>query len=189
MPISYYICKAIFKSTIVLKTRNIILQIIDFFHPPFARWINQQAFRYLACGGSNQLLNIFLYWFSYNILLQQKDVPLPHLKPIAGPYASLIIASAVTIPIGFLFSKYLVFQESNLKGRVQFFRYISLVALNFVLNYLMLKLFINVLHIYPTVSQTLIIIILAIFSYIVQRFFTFKVKPEEVNSSLSERSN
>ncbi len=163
------------------KIREILLQIIDFFHPPFARWIDQQTFRYLACGGSNQLLNIFIYWFSFNVLLDKKDVPIPNNGPIAGPYASLIIASAVTIPIGFILSKYIVFQKSNLKGRVQLFRYVSLVALNFVLNYWMLKFFINVLHIYPTPSQTLTIIILAVFSYIVQRFFTFKVKPEKAN--------
>lgn len=159
--------------------RDFLLSIIDFFHPPFARWIDAQAFRYLACGGSNQLLNIFLYWFSYNIVLHQQNVPLPYLKPIASPYAALVMASAVTIPIGFLLSKYIVFQESNIKGRVQFFRYISLVLFNFLLNYWMLKLFINVLNIYPTVSQTLIIILLAIFSYVVQRFFTFKVKAIE----------
>ncbi len=165
----------------MFKIREILLQIIDFFHPPFARWIDQQTFRYLACGGSNQLLNIFIYWFSFNILLHKKDVPIPNNGPIAGPYASLIIASAVTIPLGFLFSKYIVFQESNLKGRIQLFRYISLVALNFVLNYWMLKFFINVLHFYPTPSQTLTIIILAVFSYLVQRFFTFKVKSEKAN--------
>jgi putative flippase GtrA len=160
----------------VIRTRNIILQIIDFFHPPFARWINQQTFRYLACGGSNQILNIFIYWYSFNVLLEKKDVPIPNNGPIAGPIASFIIASAVTIPIGFLLSKYVVFQESNLKGRIQLFRYISLVGVCFILNYYMLKLFINILHIYPTPSQTITIVLLAIFSYLVQRFFTFKVK-------------
>jgi putative flippase GtrA len=172
----------------VLKTRNIILQIIDFFHPPFARWIDQQTFRYLACGGSNQVLNIFIYWFSFNILLDKKDIPVPNSGPIAGPIAAYVIASAVTIPIGFLLSKYVVFQESNLKGRIQLFRYMTLVGICFVLNYWMLKLFINVMNIYPTPSQTLTIILLAIFSYIVQRFFTFKVKPEVAETSYSEIS-
>lgn len=161
------------------KTRNFLLQFIDFFHPPFASWIDQQTFRYLACGGSNQLLNIFIYWFSFNIVLHQKDVFINNDITVAGPIASYIIASAVTIPIGFLFSKYLVFQESNLKGRIQFFRYITLVFVCFILNYWMLKLFINVMHIYPTPSQTITIIILAVFSYLVQRFFTFKVSTKE----------
>lgn len=100
------------------------------------------------------------------------------MNPIQGEIASYIIASAVTIPIGFILSKYVVFQESNLRGRIQLFRYMSLTGVCFVLNYWMLKLFVNVLNIYPTPSQTLTIIILAIFSYIVQRFFTFKVKTD-----------
>lgn len=170
----------------MVKTRNFILQIIDFFHPPFARWINRQTFRYLACGGSNQVLNIFIYWFSFNILLQKNDVILFRLQPIRGPIASYIIASAITIPIGFLLSKYVVFQESNIKGRIQLFRYIALVAVCFVLNYWMLKFFIDVMNIYPTPSQTITIILLAIFSYLVQRFFTFKVQPELNEGTLTE---
>lgn len=161
------------------KTRDNILRFIDFFHPPFRNWIDAQTFRYLACGGSNQLFNIFLYWLCFNVLLRKQDVPLPDMQPIAGPIASFIFASAITIPLGFAFSKYVVFQESNLRGRIQLFRYLVLTGTNFVLNYWMLKLFVNVLHIFPTVSQTITIIILAIFSYLVQRFFTFRVKNEE----------
>lgn len=110
------------------------------------------------------------------------------MGPIQGAIASYIIASAFTIPIGFLLSKYVVFQESNLRVRVQLFRYVALTGACFVLNYWMLKLFINVLHIYPTPSQTLIIIILAVFSYIVQRFFTFKVKPVQNELPFAESS-
>lgn len=162
----------------MLKIRDSILRFIDFFHPPFSGWIDRQTFRYLACGGSNQLFNIFIYWFSFNIVLRKKDIPLPGSGPIAGPIASYVIASAITIPIGFILSKYVVFQESNLRGRIQLFRYIALTGVCFVLNYWMLKLFINVIGIYPTPSQTLTIILLAIFSYLVQRFFTFRVKTE-----------
>lgn len=160
----------------MLKTRNFLLQIIDFFHPPFARWIDQTTFRYLACGGSNQLFNIFIYWLSFNFILNKQNTQISPSITITAEIASYLISSAVTIPIGFLMSKYMVFQESNLKGRIQLFRYLSLVVLCFVLNYWMLKFFINVCNIYPTPSQTITIIILAVFSYLVQRFFTFKVK-------------
>lgn len=164
----------------VNKIRQYILQFIDFFHPPFAKWIDQQTFRYLACGGGNQLLNIFIYWFSLHILLHEADSVI-HIKDgktiaVGADIASYIIASSITIPIGFILSKYVVFQESNLKGRVQLFRYVVLVATCFFLNYLFLKLFIDILGFYPTPSQSLTIIILAVFSYIVQRTFTFKVK-------------
>ncbi|HTN18767.1 MAG TPA: GtrA family protein [Chitinophagaceae bacterium] len=131
------------------------------------------------------MLNIFIYWFSFNILLRKQDIPLPDMGPIAAPIASYIISSAVTIPIGFLLSKYVVFQESNLRGRIQLFRYIALTATCFVLNYWLLKLLINVLHIFPTPSQTITIIVLAVFSYVVQRFFTFKVTPSREDIPLA----
>lgn len=158
------------------KAKNILISIIDFFHPPFKRWIDLTTFRYLACGGSNQLLNIFIYWLSFNILLDKQHVSFLNTITITGEIASYLIASAVTIPIGFILSKYVVFQLSNLKGHVQLFRYTTLVVVCFILNYWMLKFFINICRIYPTPSQTITIIILAVFSYLVQRFFTFKVK-------------
>lgn len=178
------------------KTRNIILRLIDFFHPPFARWIDQQTFRYLACGGSNQLLNIFIYGVSFNFFLQKRDFAINNnlansvgIAAITGPIAAYVIASAITIPIGFLLSKYVVFQESNIKGRIQLFRYMSLVLVNFILNYWLLKLFINVFNIYPTPSQTITIIILAIFSYLVQRYFTFKVSVSDKEEVYIEEQN
>jgi putative flippase GtrA len=174
-----------FHNSLRIKARNTILRFIDFFHPPFVRMIDPQTFRYLACGGSNQVLNIFIYWFSFNILLRKQDIPLPDMGPIAAPIASYIISSAVTIPIGFLLSKYVVFQESKLRGRIQLFRYMALTVTCFVLNYWMLKLFINVLHIYPTPSQTITIILLAVFSYVVQRFFTFKVTTSQEDIPLA----
>jgi putative flippase GtrA len=177
----------------VNRIRHYILLFIDFFHPPFARWIDQQTFRYLACGGGNQLLNIFIYWFSLHMLLHELDSSILFIHgksvttiAVGADIASYIIASSITIPIGFILSKYVVFQESNLKGRIQLFRYAVLTATCFFLNYLFLKLFIDVLGFYPTPSQTLTIIVLAVFSYIVQRTFTFKIKssPEDIAVSI-----
>jgi putative flippase GtrA len=172
----------------VIIIRNTILSIIDFFYPPFKKILDLQTFRYLACGGSNQLLNIFIFWFSFYILFDKSgfDLSIAHIAfnksiHMGADTASYIMASFITIPIGFLLSKYIVFQQSNIKGRIQLFRYVVLTITCFFLNYVLLKLFHGILNIPPTTSQTLIIIILAIFSYIVQRFFTFKVKniPEQ----------
>jgi len=167
----------------VQKSREHILRFIDFFHRPFAAWIDQQTFRYLACGGSNQLFNIFIYWFSFNFLLQKSDIVIAGLI-ITAPVMAYIIASAITIPLGFMFSKYIVFQESKLRGRIQLFRYAVLTGICFLLNYLLIKLFVDTWNFYPTISQTTIIILLAVFSYVVQRFFTFKVTPETISEEV-----
>lgn len=156
-------------------TRDIILVIIDFFHKPFARWIDQTTFRYLACGGSNTLLDILIYFISYNFILMKEPVHVLGIT-ITPHIAAFMISFTVSFPLGFTLAKYVVFQESNLKGRVQLFRYALLVAMCIMLNYVFLKLFVETIGWYPTPSKVVTTIIVAVFSYISQRNFTFKVK-------------
>ncbi len=87
-----------------------------------------------------------------------------------------MISFSISFPMGFALSKYLVFPESNLKGRVQLFRYALLVSMCILLNYVFLKFFVEWCHFYPTPSKVLTTAIVAVFSYISQRNFTFKVK-------------
>jgi len=162
--------------TVLRKVRHIILEIIDFFHKPFERFINKRTFRYLACGGSNTLFNIFLFYLSYNFILQKQPVHISASIVIAPYVAAFIMAFVVTFPTGFLLSKFIVFQESNLHSRVQAFRYALLVVMCLLLNYVFIKIFVEWCHFYPTPSNVLTNIAVAVFSYISQRSFTFKVK-------------
>ncbi|MBA3829728.1 MAG: GtrA family protein [Taibaiella sp.] len=152
-----------------------ILSIIDFFHKPFSRWINKQTFRYLACGGSNTVFSIFIYWFGYHYIVREQPVNLIN-KEIAPHVAATFIAFVISTPLGFMLSKYIVFPESNLHGKVQVFRYAMLIGSCLLLNYVFIRLFVERCHFYPTPSSILTAAILAIYSYISQRKFTFKVK-------------
>lgn len=155
--------------------RRIILQIIDFFYQPFARIMPRQTFRYLACGGGNTAMDIFLYFICYNFVLNKEMIHLPFLD-ISAHIAALFMSMAVTFPTGFLLSKYVVFSESNLRGRVQLFRYFVLVGICILLNYFLMKLFVDRLHFYPTVGKICTTALVVIFSYLTQKKFTFKVK-------------
>ncbi|MBC9934770.1 GtrA family protein [Chitinophaga qingshengii] len=155
--------------------RRIILQIIDFFYQPFARVMPRQTFRYLACGGGNTAMDIFLYFICYNFVLNKEMIHLPFLD-ISAHIAALFMSMAVTFPTGFLLSKYVVFSESNLRGRVQLFRYFVLVGICILLNYFLMKLFVDRLHFYPTVGKICTTALVVIFSYLTQKKFTFKVK-------------
>jgi putative flippase GtrA len=159
--------------------KNLILQVIDFFYRPFARLMPLQTFRYLACGGGNTLLDIVLYYIMYNFVLHQQALHLPSLT-ISSPIAALFMAMSITFPTGFLLSKYIVFSESNLRGRIQLFRYFVQVAACLLLNYLFMKLFVEYLHIYPTISKILTTFFVVCFSYLTQKKFTFKVKSEKL---------
>ncbi len=75
-----------------------------------------------------------------------------------------------------MLSRYIVFPDSPLRGRVQMFRYLVTVAACAVLTYLFVPFFHYTCGIYATPSNVLTNVVVALFSYMTQRFFTFKVK-------------
>jgi putative flippase GtrA len=164
-----------FFKTVLKAIRHIVLGVIDFFHKPFRNVIGKQTFRYLACGGSNTLADIFIYTFSYHYILHKLPVHIGGIT-IASHIFAFIISFSISFPTGFVLSKYIVFPESEMKGRVQLFRYLVLVCACIVLKYLFLKLFIEVCGIYPTPANIITTALIAVFSYVSQRKFTFKVK-------------
>jgi putative flippase GtrA len=132
-----------------------------------------QTFRYAACGGSNTLLDIFMYAISYNFILHKQDVHLGFVT-ISAYIFSFIISFGVSFPTGFILMRHVVFPESTLHGRIQLFRYFLLVLICILLNYVFIKLFVEQCHLYPTVAKVLTTIIVVTFSYLTQKHFTFK---------------
>jgi putative flippase GtrA len=170
---------------LLTRLRHIILGIIDFFHWPFSRWIPAQTFRYLACGGSNTLLNIFLYFISYNFFLHGHDLVFYGGIRITARVVAWLIAFSISFPIGFTLSRHIVFPESNLHGRVQFFRYVLTTVTFILMSYLLIKFFAIFLYfIPPTISYTFVNIITAVLSYISQRVYTFKTVDQEIEEEV-----
>ncbi|MBL7698334.1 MAG: GtrA family protein [Chitinophagaceae bacterium] len=157
-----------------------IIEFIDFFYHPFRKLMPIQTFRYAACGGGNTLLDIFLYFLSYNFILK-KQVLFTPAGAISPHIAAFLISFSISFPTGYLLNRYIVFPGSILRGRVQLFRYFLLVVLCVFLNYIFIKLFVEHLHIYPTISKILTTVIVVSFSYLTQKNFTFKT-----DSSLPE---
>lgn len=156
------------------KFRHIIIAIIDFFHVPFKRWIPTQTFRYLACGGSNTVLNWVVYSLSFNKVLGRTPTHIYGNVSITAPIGAQIISFVISFPIGFILSRHIVFPESNLRGRKQFFRYALATATFILLTYVLIKLFAILLPmVRADISYIFVMIITSILSYISQRFFTF----------------
>jgi putative flippase GtrA len=80
----------------------------------------------------------------------------------------------ITFCTGFWLNRYVSFSESELRGRIQIVRYLMIVIACILINYAGLKLFVEVLHIYPTPSQMLNTVITTIFSFFSQKYFSFK---------------
>lgn len=165
--------------------RKNIIALIDYFYPPFKKLMPLQTFRYAVCGGSNVVLDILLYYISYNFILHKKILDLgfiafkPHI-------AALWMAFVVTFPVGFLLSRYIVFNNSDLRGRIQLLRYLMVVAMNLLLNYSFLKVMVEYMQFYPTIARIFSTGFVVTFSYLSQKHFTFKTRKEAQDIVLKE---
>ena len=164
---------------------QIITKIIDFFYRPFSRYIPQQLFRYAFCGGGNLVLDWVLYFFIYNFVVGHElvyiSLPLnfklstlnyeicltPHIL-------TFLIVFPITLFTGFWLNRNITFTQSSLRGYKQLWRYILIVALNLLVNYLGLKLCVDILGFYPTPSKMLITLVTVAISFFGQKYFSFK---------------
>lgn len=164
------------------KIRGLILQVVDFFYPLFRRFMTLQMFRYAACGGGNTLFNIFLYFILYNYVLEKQVFDLGFIA-FTPHIAAFFLAFCVTFPIGFYLSMYVVFQGSYLRRRIQLIRYFLVAMACVLLNYALLKLFVEGLGWYPTPSLMITAGIVILFSYLSQRHFSFRNKQQRVTEA------
>jgi putative flippase GtrA len=155
------------------KIRKIIFEFVDFFYPPFKKLMSLQMYRYAACGGGTTLLNIFIYFITYNYILKKQVLDLDFIA-FTPHIAAFIIAFCITFPLGFYLSMYVVFKGSHLRRRIQLIRYFSVALVCIILNYVLIKFFVEKLKWYPTPSLIVTAAIVIFFSYISQRNFSFK---------------
>ena len=178
---------------------QIITKIIDFFYPPFRRFMSEQLFRYAACGGGNMVLDWVLYFLVYNFVIGHDLVylnlpifKLSDLQICLTPHiATLCIVFPITLLTGFWLQKYVTFKPSNLQPQKssnpqtlkpsnpqtlrQLFRYILIVAVNLAVNYFGLKLCVETLGWYPTPSKMVITLFTVAISYFGQKYYTFRL--------------
>lgn len=158
-----------------------------------------QTFRYAACGGFNMVFGFLLFTGVYHLIAAQptidfgfisfdivnsgdgKDAVLMMQSNVAAFKVhsfALTCSSIAVFGVGFLLNKYVVFTASNLKGRIQLFRYFLAFLSSFSINYILLNFFVLFLHIYPVVAQIIVTAIVVTISFFTQQYFTFKVKKE-----------
>ncbi len=158
--------------------RDLLLPLIDFFHPPFRRLMDLTTFRYAASGGANTLLGLVVYYVSFRWILKGENLDMGFMV-FKGHSAALFMSFCISFPMGFFLMKYIVFTESKIKSRVQLFRYFMIFAFNLMLNYILLKIFVEEFGLYPPLAQTITTVIIVLFSYFATRHFTFKVTAQE----------
>lgn len=155
------------------KCGGSIRQLLEWFYPPFRRVVSRQVFLYGVTGGVNIVFDWVLYFVVYNFVLQKQNLSLPFFT-FSPHVAALGISFPISFFTGFLLQKYVTFSASLLRGRTQIIRYLLVVALNLTINFLGIKLLVDVFHFYPTPSKMAVTVVTILVSFLCQKRFTFK---------------
>ena len=167
---------------IELWIERTLTSVIDFFYPPFSKVMSLELFRYAACGGLNLALDWVLYPIFYHYVFHAQVFNLGFIA-FTPHIAAFIFKFPITFLTGFWMARHISFSGSTLRGRIQIVRYLMVSVANFLLNYFGLKLFVEVLHIWPTISYVIISIICVTFSYLTNKFYSFKKEKKEKKAS------
>lgn len=155
------------------RVEKLLTTVIDFFYPPFRKFMPLDLFRYGCCGGLNLALEWVLYYVFYHFVFQNDYFvfgPITFTRHIAA----FVFKFPITFLTGFWMARHISFSGSTLKGRTQIVRYLLVTVVNILINYGGLKLFVEVFQWWPTVSYVIISIICVTFSYLTNKFYSFK---------------
>ncbi len=152
---------------------------IDIFYPLCSKYMSLQFFRYGVTGAANLLFDWVLYFFIYNFILQHRMLNLGFVT-ISSHIATFGFKFPIVFLSGFLLQKYVTFSVSYLRGHVQMFRYLVVFMINIVINYAGLKLLVDGLNVYPSISNIIISILTVFVSYFFQKKYTFKVSKKQL---------
>ncbi|MEI6681944.1 MAG: GtrA family protein [Bacteroidota bacterium] len=147
--------------------------IIDFFYPPFRKFMSLQFFRYGVTGSANLVFDWVLYFLIYNFALWHKNLDLGFVT-LSSHIAALAIKVPIVLLSGFLLQKYVTFSSSKLNAGVQLFRYSIVFLVNLCISYFGMKLLVDGFNLYPSPSNIMISILTVFISYFSQKLYTFK---------------
>jgi putative flippase GtrA len=130
------------------NTGNFITKLVDFFYPPFRKYMTLQFFRYGVTGVANMGFDWVLYFLVYNFVLKHQMMHLGFVT-LSSHIATLVIIFPISSFSGFLLQKYVTFSNAVLRGRVQLFRYFMVVFANLFINYIGLKILVDGFIFFP----------------------------------------
>lgn len=170
-------------SNVLIACGKSIRVIIDFFYPPFRKFMTLQFFRYGITGAANLVFDWILYFMIYNFVLRHKMLNLGFVT-LSSHIAALAIKVPIVLLSGFLLQKYVTFSSSSLNGRVQLFRYAIVFFVNLCISYFGIKLLVDGFNLYPSPSNIIISIFTVFISYFSQKLYTFKTSDPAVFQEL-----
>lgn len=157
-----------------MKFAERVTRVVDLFYlKPLRRFIPLQTFRYAVCGGGNLVINWLLYALLYDVVLGFDYLNLGFVY-ISRHIAALAITFPITLLTGYWLQSRVSFSGSQLGDRVSSVRYLITTLGSLAINYACLKLFVELCHLYAPAAQVVTSLITVVYSYLLQKYWTFK---------------
>jgi putative flippase GtrA len=159
--------------------KRALTQLIDRLYLPFVRpCVPREMFRYAVCGGANMVFDWLLFFVCYHFLFEKMDWHLGFV--VISPYvAALLVSSPISTLTGFWLQKNITFRASPLRSTTQLVRYVLVYFANLLIKYAGLKLLVGACGFWPLPSNMALTILTVIFSFLMQKYFTFRRKTKD----------
>ncbi|MFI3316035.1 MAG: GtrA family protein [Rikenellaceae bacterium] len=154
-----------------------ITHLIDIFYLPIIeRFIPHHTFRYGVCGVANSIvLDTIFYYLIYHYIVGMRIVDLGFYA-ISPEVASLIIVFPITFSIGFWLNRNVAFHATSERQDRQVAKYALSVCGSILLSCISLKFLVTICGVWATPAKTISSIIVALYSYLAARHFTFRIR-------------
>lgn len=164
-----------------MRLAEIIGKVIDCCYiRPISHIVSNGVFRYGVCGGVNMLLDVVWYYLILHYIVAERYIDIGFI--VVSPHvAALIVVFPITFFTGFWLNRNVAFRATQFRQGKQLFRYALTVVGSILLNYICIKLFVEVCHIWATPAKALTTVVSVMYSYLVGRYFTFAQHDDSSN--------
>ena len=152
---------------------RLMISLIDrLYIKPLEPIVSRDIFGYGLCGAINMALDTLWYFIIYHFVVAENFINLGVV--VMSPHiATLFIVFPITFFTGFWLNRHVAFRVTEYKTRGQLIRYAISVIGSIVINYICMKLFVEIFDFWPTPSKMLTTVISVVYSYLAARYFTF----------------
>lgn len=145
---------------------------------PLHGLVSRNLFGYGLCGAVNMALDIVWYFLIYHYVVCESYVDLGFV--VMSPHIlSLFIVFPITFFTGFWLNRHVAFRATKVSSGKQLWRYALSVVGSILINYVCMKLFVEVCAIWPTPSKMLTTVVSVCYSYLMARYVTFMPDSED----------
>ncbi len=140
---------------------------------------SHKVFRYIVSGGFSAAVDISIFTLAFNFLFHKHDVSVGTM--VFNAYSvALVISYTFGSLSSFLINKFFVFSARS-SGLNQLIKSLPVYILAFAANLVLLKFFIEIFHLWPTVSRVIAALLVAFVTFNLHKYFTFRQKASNDN--------